>query len=525
MSERFDLSDFSQRAAGMVAASEAIRKGELIVLPTDTVYGVGADAFTPWAVSRLLAAKGRGRDMPPPVLVGTVRAATALVDDFGPFGQDLIDEFWPGGLTLVARAQPTLAWDLGDTKGTVAVRMPLHAHALELLKATGPMAVSSANTTGRPAANTVDEAIEQLGDSISVYLDGGPCGGGVASTIIDLTGSVPRLLRAGAISMDRLREVAALVTGEEVNPPGVNGAGPDQAPDPEPGEPAEAEAPAVLDGPPDIPSDSPADARADALTAEATGPVTPHPPADAVDATSPPDPVDTTLHGDTGDAHVSASTPEAWAIPGEVTDDPVVPPEETAESPAEELMEDAAQAQEPADDPAAPVTSESATAAPFEAATSGKKTGRTRKPPAAATPAADEPAGPEAGTPAAPVTSEAVTAEPPAPAAKPARARKPAAPRKPAARKPAADSAATSTPRAAEATPTTEGTPATEAPAKTTRKPATPRKPAARKPAAERKSTPRRPAVRTTTPSDPPTLGEQTDTLSQPGDAESGGPA
>ncbi len=120
MSERFDLSDPSQYAFGMVAASEAIRKGELIVLPTDTVYGVGADAFTPWAVSRLLAAKGRGRDMPPPVLVGTVRAATALVDEFGPFGQDLIDEFWPGGLTLGARATPTLAWDLGETRGTQA---------------------------------------------------------------------------------------------------------------------------------------------------------------------------------------------------------------------------------------------------------------------------------------------------------------------------------------------------------------------------------------------------------------------
>src|ERR1700744_1461217 len=219
MSERFDLSDFSQRAAGMVAASEAIRKGELIVLPTDTVYGVGADAFTPWAVSRLLAAKGRGRARPPPVLVGAVRAATALVDDFGPFGQDLIDEFWPGGLTLVARATPTLAWDLGDTRGTVAVRMPLHADALDLLKKTGPMAVSSANITGNPVATTADEAVAQLGDSISVYLDGGRCGGGGASTIIDLTGSVPRLLRAGAISMDRLREVAALVTGEEVSPP------------------------------------------------------------------------------------------------------------------------------------------------------------------------------------------------------------------------------------------------------------------------------------------------------------------
>ena len=219
MSERFDLSDPAQYAAGIEAAKEAISKGELIVLPTDTVYGVGADAFTPWAVARLLAAKGRGRDMPPPVLVGTVRAATALVDDFGPFGQDLIDEFWPGGLTLVARSTPTLAWDLGETRGTVAVRMPLHAAALDLLKKTGPMAVSSANSTGNPAATTADEAVEQLGDSIAVYLDGGPCGGGVASTIIDLTGSVPRLLRAGAIGMDRLREVATLVTGEEVTPP------------------------------------------------------------------------------------------------------------------------------------------------------------------------------------------------------------------------------------------------------------------------------------------------------------------
>jgi len=145
-----------------------------------------------------------------------MRAATALVDDMGAFGQDLIDQFWPGGLTLVCRASPTLAWDLGDTRGTVAVRMPLHAVALDLLKRTGPMAVSSANRTGLPAATTADEAVEQLGDMVSVYLDGGSCSGGVASTIIDLTGSVPRLLRAGVIPMDRLREVAALVTGEDV---------------------------------------------------------------------------------------------------------------------------------------------------------------------------------------------------------------------------------------------------------------------------------------------------------------------
>ncbi len=216
MSERYDCSDPQQREAGIAAATAAVSRGELIALPTDTVYGVGAHAFTPWAVSRLLTAKGRGRDMPPPVLVGTVRAATALVEDWGAFGQDLVDQFWPGGLTLVSRASPTLAWDLGDTRGTVAVRMPLHAVALDLLKRTGPMAVSSANITGNPAATTADEAMEQLGDSVAVYLDGGPCPGAVASTIIDLTGSVPRLLRAGAIPMDRLREVAALVTGEDV---------------------------------------------------------------------------------------------------------------------------------------------------------------------------------------------------------------------------------------------------------------------------------------------------------------------
>ncbi len=263
MSERYDCSDPEQRQAGIAAAVAAVQKGELVVLPTDTVYGIGADAFTTWAVSRLLVAKGRGRDMPPPVLVGTVRAATALVDDMGAFGQDLIDQFWPGGLTLVCRASPTLAWDLGDTRGTVAVRMPLHAVALDLLKKTGPMAVSSANRTGLPAATTADQAVEQLGDTVSVYLDGGPCSGGAASTIIDLTGSVPRLLRAGVIPMDRLREVAALVTGEDVPVP----TDPAQASAPSPAEvtdlpndPAPGSVPAP-DGPPAETREPPSDGK------------------------------------------------------------------------------------------------------------------------------------------------------------------------------------------------------------------------------------------------------------------------
>jgi L-threonylcarbamoyladenylate synthase len=210
MSAWFDCSDETQRTEGLAAAATSVLSGELVVLPTDTVYGVGADAFSPAAVTRLLAAKGRGRDMPPPVLVGSTRAASALVEDLGPWGQQLIDEFWPGGLTIVCRAQRTLNWDLGETKGTVAVRMPEDPVTLDLLKETGPMAVTSANLTGQPAATTAEQAREQFGDAVAIYLDGGPSAGGLASTIVDLTGDVPRLLRQGAISIGRLREIAGV---------------------------------------------------------------------------------------------------------------------------------------------------------------------------------------------------------------------------------------------------------------------------------------------------------------------------
>jgi L-threonylcarbamoyladenylate synthase len=215
MSERFDCTDRAQRAAGITAAAAALRKGDLAVMPTDTVYGVAADAFFPAAVAGLLAAKGRGRDMPPPVLVGTMRAAAALMEDLNSSGKDLIEEFWPGGLTLVVRANRSLLWDLGDTRGTVAIRMPLHELALDLLKETGPLAVSSANRAGAPPATTADGAQEQLGEAISVYLDAGPCPGEVPSTIVDVTGSVPRLLRAGVVPVERLREVVNLIAEDD----------------------------------------------------------------------------------------------------------------------------------------------------------------------------------------------------------------------------------------------------------------------------------------------------------------------
>lgn len=204
-----------ERTRGIAEAVSAVRRGELIVLPTDTVYGLGADAFTATAVAALLEAKGRGRDMPPPVLVGSVRAATALVDDLGTYGQDLIDEFWPGALTLVCRANPNLLWDLGETKGTVAVRMPMHELAVELLKETGPLAVSSANVSGQAAARTAEEAEKMLGDAVSVYLDAGESGRAEPSTILDLTGPIPRLLRAGAVPEHKIRAVVGVLLTDE----------------------------------------------------------------------------------------------------------------------------------------------------------------------------------------------------------------------------------------------------------------------------------------------------------------------
>jgi tRNA threonylcarbamoyl adenosine modification protein (Sua5/YciO/YrdC/YwlC family) len=208
VTRRFDCDDPDERGRGLDVAARAVRRGELVVLPTDTVYGLGADAFQADAVSALLAAKGRGREMPVPVLVGSPKTLPGIATALDDVGQALIEAFWPGGLTIVVCQQPSLQWDLGDTRGTVAVRMPLHPVAIELLTETGPMAVSSANKSGSPAARSCDEAYDQLGEVVSVYLDGGPSGDAVASTIVDLTGSEPRVVRVGAVPVETLREVA-----------------------------------------------------------------------------------------------------------------------------------------------------------------------------------------------------------------------------------------------------------------------------------------------------------------------------
>jgi L-threonylcarbamoyladenylate synthase len=195
-----------EQEEALSAATLAVQKGRLVVLPTDTVYGIGADAFDPMAVRELLAAKGRGREMPPPVLVSATTTLDALASRVPDYARTLVGEFWPGPLTLVCTQQASLQWDLGETRGTVAVRMPDHALALALLERTGPMAVSSANKTGEPAAEDADAAERMLGEDVAIILDGGPVSGGLASTIVDVTGDRPRLLRLGALSVESLDE-------------------------------------------------------------------------------------------------------------------------------------------------------------------------------------------------------------------------------------------------------------------------------------------------------------------------------
>jgi L-threonylcarbamoyladenylate synthase len=206
VSQVYDCSLRDARAEGLEAAAAAVRSARLVVLPTDTVYGIGCDAFDGAAVRSLLAAKRRGPDMPVGVLVGSWSTIEGLVLSVPKAARTLIEAFWPGDLSLVLPHAPSLAWDLGSTKGTVMLRMPLHPVALELLREVGPMAVSSANRSGQPPATTAAEAVEQFGDEVGVYLDGGPSGDPVPSTIVDLTGSSPVILREGAVSSDAVSD-------------------------------------------------------------------------------------------------------------------------------------------------------------------------------------------------------------------------------------------------------------------------------------------------------------------------------
>lgn len=197
----------SDPQAGIDEALAAIAAGECIVLPTDTVYGIGADALSAAAVQGLLDAKQRGRDLPPPVLIAEPAMLRSLAATVSPEALALAEAFWPGALTLVVPSQPSLRMDLGDRGDTIAVRIPDHDFTRELLRATGPLAVSSANTHGNPAATSVAEARDQLGEAVAVYLDAGPGSSPVPSTIVDLSGDAPRILREGRLTRAELAAV------------------------------------------------------------------------------------------------------------------------------------------------------------------------------------------------------------------------------------------------------------------------------------------------------------------------------
>ncbi len=217
MSTRYDTSVAESREEGIAEAGRTVQRGRLVILPTDTVYGLGADAFSPAAVQRLLNAKGRGRQMPPPVLVSAKTTLEALAVGVPDWARALVEELWPGPLTLVLRQQPSLQWDLGETRGTVAVRMPDHDVALELLARTGPLAVSSANRTGLPPATDADDAEAMLGELVRVILDAGRTPGPIPSTIVDCTGEQGRILRQGVLPIERLNEVVEPLGAEIVD--------------------------------------------------------------------------------------------------------------------------------------------------------------------------------------------------------------------------------------------------------------------------------------------------------------------
>lgn len=218
VSQTVDCTDPASRAEGIAAAQHALSRGETVVLPTDTVYGIGADAFSPQAVAVLLAAKGRSRAMPPPVLIARPEVMDALAIDVPEQARALAHAFWPGPMTLILQAQPSLLWDLGETHGTVALRMPADELALDLLSATGPLAVSSANRTGMPAATNVTEARSMLAESVAVYLDAGERASSAASTIIDATVSPPRVVRSGALPLAEVQAVVPSVEPEAEAP-------------------------------------------------------------------------------------------------------------------------------------------------------------------------------------------------------------------------------------------------------------------------------------------------------------------
>lgn len=203
------------RAAAVSAATPiadavaAARRGELIVIPTDTVYGVGTRPDDPTFTARIFVAKGRPEDLTLPVLVPTV-AEARVIATFDDRAERLAAACWPGAVTIVLpRTVASAGWELGGDGRTVGVRVPAHPLALAVLAGTGPLAVTSANRSGEPPARTADELVAVFGDHVSVYLCADDPIEGRPSTVVDLSGATPRLLRAGSLDEAALGRLLA----------------------------------------------------------------------------------------------------------------------------------------------------------------------------------------------------------------------------------------------------------------------------------------------------------------------------
>jgi len=214
MTQRIECRDGIHRERAVAAALAAVRRGDLVILPTESVYAVAADAFSARGVAALRAAKSVDDGATFAVMVPSASTVAGLAARITDSARDLMAAFWPGLLTLQLPAQPTLAWPL-PAEAPVSVRMPLHPLALALLAASGPLVVTTANRPGMSAPVSADDAIAQIGEWVAIALDAGdPIDpDAMASTMIDVTGDQPRLVRPGAVPVDAIEAVLGVRLG------------------------------------------------------------------------------------------------------------------------------------------------------------------------------------------------------------------------------------------------------------------------------------------------------------------------
>ena len=208
-------------------AADVIRRGGIVAVPTETVYGLGGNALDPHAVAKIFAAKQRPTFDPLIVHVPDLAAVTSVATDLSPHAQQLAKTFWPGPLTLVLPKQTAISELVTSGLSTVGVRVPRHPLMQALLRQSGcPIAAPSANRFGRLSPTRVEHVVDQLGDVIDLVLDGGPCAVGVESTIVKIEGETATVLRPGGLSLDELRTVVAdvrLATTESPTAPEAPG--------------------------------------------------------------------------------------------------------------------------------------------------------------------------------------------------------------------------------------------------------------------------------------------------------------